>query len=63
MVSYKPASFMAIRIAFVLWLTNEERCLVLFPAGTIVRDPHHFESLTMQAGFEPVQNLSSGFVV
>ena len=34
--------------------------VALFPAGTIVRDPHHRESLT--AGFEPVQNLSSGSV-
>ena len=32
-------------IVFVVWLTNERR-LVLFPAGTIVRDPHHRESLT-----------------
>ena len=30
---------------FVLWLTNE-RHLALFPAGTIVRDPHHRESLS-----------------
>ena len=28
-----------------LWLTNERR-LALFPAGTIVRDPHHRESPT-----------------
>ena len=27
-------------IVFVIWLT-EERCLALFPAGAIVRDPHH----------------------
>ena len=32
-------------IAFVIWLTDE-RCLVLFPVGTIVRDPHHRESPT-----------------
>ena len=25
---------------FVVWLTDEKH-LVLFPAGTIVRDPHH----------------------
>ena len=31
-------------IVFVVWLTNERR-LVLFPAGTIIRDPHHRESL------------------
>ena len=48
-------------IVFVVWLTNERR-LVLFPAGTIVRDPHHRESPTRRAGFEPAQNLSSGLV-
>ena len=32
-------------IVFVVWLTDE-RLLALFPAGTIVRDPHHCESLT-----------------
>ena len=46
---------------FVVWLTDERR-LALFPAGTIVRDPHHCESPTCQAGFEPAQNLSSGLV-
>ena len=30
---------------FVVWLTDE-RHLALFPAGTIVRDPHHRESPT-----------------
>ena len=30
---------------FVVWLTDE-RSLALFPAGTIVRDPHHLESPT-----------------
>ena len=30
---------------FVVWLTDERR-LALFPAGTIVRGPHHRESLT-----------------
>ena len=30
---------------FVVWLTDERR-LALFPAGTIVRDPHHRESPT-----------------
>ena len=48
-------------IVFVVWLTDE-RCLALFPAGTIVRDPHHRESPTRRAGFEPAQNLSSGLV-
>ena len=32
-------------IAFVVWLTYEKR-LVLFPAGTIARDPHRRESPT-----------------
>ena len=32
-------------IVFVVWLTDEWR-LALFPAGTIVRDPHHRESPT-----------------
>ena len=32
-------------IAFVVWLTDERR-LVLFLAGTIVRDPDHCESPT-----------------
>ena len=36
---------------FVVWLTNEQR-LVLFPAGTIIRDPQD----------EPAQKLSSGLV-
>ena len=30
---------------FVVWLTNERR-LALFPARTMVRDPHHCESPT-----------------
>ena len=46
---------------FAVWLTDERR-LALFPAGTIVRDPHHRESPTRRAGFEPAQNLSSGLV-
>ena len=32
-------------IVFVVWLTDERR-LALSPAGTIVRDPHHRESLS-----------------
>ena len=32
-------------IVFVVWLTDE-RHVTLFPARTIVRDPHHRESLT-----------------
>ena len=38
-------SVMDLWIVFVVWLTNERR-LALFPAGTIVRDPHHRESPT-----------------
>ena len=30
---------------FVVWLTDKRR-LALIPAGTIVRDPRHRESLT-----------------
>ena len=52
---------MMMMIVFVVWLTDE-RCLALLPAGTIVRDPHHLQSDMPQAGFEPAQNLSSGFV-
>ena len=40
----------------MVWLTGE-RLSALFPAGTIVRDPHHRES----PGFEPAQNLSSDY--
>ena len=48
--------------AFVVWLTNERR-LALFSAWTIAaRDFHNRESPTRRAGFELVQNLSSGFV-
>ena len=32
-------------IVFVVWLTDKKH-LALFPAGTIVRDPHHPESPT-----------------
>ena len=32
-------------IVFVVWLINE-RCLTLFPVGTIVSDLHHCKSLT-----------------
>ena len=46
----------------MVWGTDERR-LALFPAGTIVRDPHHRESPTHgEQGFEPAQNLSSGLV-
>ena len=30
---------------FAVWLTEDKR-LVLFPARTIVRDPHHLKSAT-----------------
>ena len=33
---------MMMKIIFVVWLTDERR-LAFFPAGTIVRDPHHRE--------------------
>ena len=36
---------MMMMMVFVVWLTDE-RFLTLFPAGTIVRDPHHRESRT-----------------
>lgn len=39
---------------FVVWIA-EERSLVLFPAGTVIRDPHHCESLTCH---DQVLNLS-----
>ena len=45
-------------IVFVVWLTDERR-LALFPAGIIVRDPHHHESPTRR---EQDLNLSSGLV-
>ena len=35
----------ALHCFFVVWLTDERR-LAFFPAGTIVRDPHHRESPT-----------------
>ena len=47
-------------IVFVVWSTDERR-LALFPARTIVRDPHHREYPARRAGFEPAQNLSSGY--
>ena len=51
----------------MVWLTDE-RLLALFPAGTIVRDPHHRKSSTRREQdyhlnyHEPAQNLSSGLV-
>ena len=46
-VNFEQICLMMI-IIFVVWLTDE-RHLALFPAGTIVRDPHHRESLTPRA--------------
>ena len=43
---------------FLVWLTNERR-LALFPGCTIVRDPHHLESLT---SCKQDWNQSSDFV-
>ena len=56
---------MMIKNCFVVWLTDE-RCLAIFQAGIIVRDPHHRESSRisdiLRVAFVPVQNLSSGLV-
>ena len=46
-VNFEQICLMMI-IIFVVWLTDE-RHLALFPAGTIVRDPHHRESPTPRA--------------
>ena len=48
-------------IVFVVWFTDKRR-VGLFPAKTIVRDPHHCESPTCCEQDEPVHNLSLGFV-
>ena len=50
---YNPASVMlfighcSILMMMMVWLTKERR-LAFFPAGTIVTDPHHRESLTVE---------------
>ena len=44
-ISIFPEAYIWWWIVFVVWLTDERR-LVLFPAWTIVRDPHHRESPT-----------------
>ena len=36
---------MMMMMVFVVWSTKEKR-LALFPAGTIVKYPHHHKSLT-----------------
>ena len=42
---------------------DEERRVALFPAVTVLRDPHHRQICdTSRAGFEPMQNLCSGLV-
>ena len=48
-------------IVFVVWLTNERR-LALFPAGIIVRDPHHRKSPTLSKQGLNLQNLGSGLI-
>ena len=58
-ISVVMINVMMMMMIFVVWF-SEERCLALFSAGTIVRDPHRISD-TPRTGFEPVQNLSSGF--
>ena len=43
---------------FVVWFTDERRS-ALFPAGALVRDPHHFEPPTRR---EQGLDLSSSLV-
>ena len=54
---------MMMKIVFMVWLTDE-RHLVLFPAGTIVRDPNHRKSPTRHEQDLNLRrkNLSSGLV-
>ena len=54
---------MMVMNCFMVWFTDE-RHLILFPAGTIVRDPHHrkFPTSHEQGLIELVENLSSGLV-
>ena len=52
-IPYGQNMMMMMKNCFVLWLTDERR-LALFPAVTIVRDPHHCESPTCQ---EQILNL------
>ena len=40
LVSTSNMMLMVMMNCFLVWLTNE-RCLALFPAKTIARDPHH----------------------
>ena len=43
-------------------MVDQWKVSTLFPARIIARDPHHFQSDKLQAGFEPAQDLSSGLV-
>ena len=49
-------------IVFVVWFT-EERRLALFQAGTIVRDPHHRESLTWREQDIPNDHIPNDHAV
>ena len=35
-------------ISYFCGIVDDERCLVLFPAGTIIKDSHHRKFLTHQ---------------
>ena len=48
-------------INYFLGIVDRRNAFSLFPAGTIVRHPHHRESPTRRERSEPVQNMSSGF--
>ena len=58
---YRWSMMMRKMIVFVVWLTNERR-LALFPAGIIVRDPHHRKSPTLSKQGLNLQNLGSGLI-
>ena len=49
-------------IVFVAWLTDGRR-FALFPAGTIVKDPHHRESPTCREQDEYSLILNSWFLI
>ena len=49
-------------IVFVVWLTDESR-LALFPAGTIVRDPHHCKFMTRRNVSSILQMHDSKFLL
>ena len=54
---------MMVMNCFMVWLTDE-RHLILFPAGSIARDPHHrrFPTSREQGLIELAENVSSGLV-